>query len=238
MPLLELWGNDARALGTAVWGRDYYDDDDVADGSSATRSVRLWEFMTRNPAAVRDLARLTLPPFVLWQSLEAFRFLLQQSSAASYAMMAASGGAAADPVAVDSIPAALAGAAVLDASAAVPDALLNVASSLLVLGLSYSILVLPAVRVVLCERDDCLADGIRAACRLAAESKTNEQNEQLSPNDAAAESFPEGRQQPYNQQGRVVAVLGLLHVNGVAERLLRFPAGRDRLKSGTTVVAE
>jgi len=49
---------------------------------------------------------------------------------------------------------------------------------------------LPATRVVLRERDDQLTEGIRAACRNSNDSK------------------------------RVVAVLGLLHVNGVAERLL------------------
>ena len=53
---------------------------------------------------------------------------------------------------------------------------------------------LPASRVILRERDDRLAQGIRDACHVATRKAPN--------------------------GGRVVAVLGLLHVNGVAQRLL------------------
>ena len=60
--------------------------------------------------------------------------------------------------------------------------------------LAYLSVALPATRVVIRERDDVLTAGIRAACQ------------QLAP-----------------PGGRVVAVLGLLHVNGVAQRLLRVP---------------
>ena len=55
---------------------------------------------------------------------------------------------------------------------------------------AYVGIALPASRVVLSERDDILADGIWAACRNAV------------------------------PDGRVVAVLGLLRVNGIAHRLL------------------
>jgi predicted RNA methylase len=68
--------------------------------------------------------------------------------------------------------------------------LVDLTSSTFVLALGYVALALPATRVILCERDDQLTEGIRAACRAS----------------------PNG--------GRVVAVLGLLHVNGVASRLL------------------
>ena len=57
---------------------------------------------------------------------------------------------------------------------------------------------LPAARVILAERDDILTNGIQAACRLA-----------------AAKHEKDGK-----RRGRVVAVLGLLHVNGVAKRML------------------
>lgn len=67
---------------------------------------------------------------------------------------------------------------------------MDILSSLVVLLMGYVGLALPATRIILCERDDALADGIRSACQTA----------------------PKG--------GRVVAVLGLLHVNGVAKRLL------------------
>ena len=54
----------------------------------------------------------------------------------------------------------------------------------------YIALALPAVRVVLTERDAILTNGIQSACQRA------------------------------GKNGRVVAVLGLLHVNGVAKRML------------------
>ena len=68
-------------------------------------------------------------------------------------------------------------------------------SSVIVLWLGYVALALPATRVILCERDDQLADGIRAACKSAVGDK--------------------------KENATVVAVLGLLHVNGVAKRLLQ-----------------
>ncbi len=59
-----------------------------------------------------------------------------------------------------------------------------------ILSLGYLGLALSAVSVILTERDEILTTGIKAACRRAGEG------------------------------GRVVAVLGLLHVNGVAKRML------------------
>jgi hypothetical protein len=67
----------------------------------------------------------------------------------------------------------------------------------------YMGLVVPVVRVVLRERDDCLARGILAACQVAASANAPDEDE----ND-----------QPASR--RVTAILGLLHVNGVAQRLL------------------
>lgn len=64
--------------------------------------------------------------------------------------------------------------------------------------LMYLSVALPAARVVLRERDDRLSEGIRAACRVVAQDNQIDET----------------------NQGRVVAVLGLLHVNGVARRLL------------------
>jgi hypothetical protein len=70
----------------------------------------------------------------------------------------------------------------------------------LFLSLGYVSVALPATRVILRERDDQLVTGIQAACRLAAERKTR----------GGSSGTP----------ARVVAVLGLLHVNGVAQRLI------------------
>jgi pheromone shutdown protein TraB len=62
------------------------------------------------------------------------------------------------------------------------------------LSFGYFGLVLPAVRIILTERDEILTEGIKASCRRAGKG------------------------------GRVVAVLGLLHVNGVAQRMLTAAA--------------
>jgi hypothetical protein len=71
-----------------------------------------------------------------------------------------------------------------------------------VLAIGYISVALPAARVVLRERDDQLTAGIQQACRLAVQSK--------------------GRLGKTNNSAppKVVAVLGLLHVNGVAQRIL------------------
>lgn len=74
---------------------------------------------------------------------------------------------------------------------------MDLVSSAFVLMLGYVALALPATRVILCERDDQLTQGIRAACKSASKNKKS------------------------NENARVVAVLGLLHVNGVAKRLLQ-----------------
>ena len=66
------------------------------------------------------------------------------------------------------------------------------------IGLNYLLVALPATRIILSERDDQLAAGIQAACQLASSSLP------------LSSSY---------SPGRVVAVLGFFHVNGVARRL-------------------
>jgi hypothetical protein len=77
----------------------------------------------------------------------------------------------------------------------------------------YVGLVVPVVRVVLRERDDCLSRGILAACQVAASSSTPYGDESNCNDGSNVDDKPSGR--------RVTAILGLLHVNGVAQRLLR-----------------
>lgn len=102
---------------------------------------------------------------------------------------------------------ALMGGDVSNDHAMIAEALANIV--LLITG--YIGVLLPATRVVLTERDDQLYKGIQAACRVAA---TKQQQA----------SGSNGR------RGRVLAVVGLLHVNGIAERLLS-----DRLLEETTL---
>ena len=63
-------------------------------------------------------------------------------------------------------------------------------ASLLILSFFYLGIALPAVKVIVTERDDILTQGIQEACQKAGEG------------------------------GKVVAVLGMLHINGVAKRML------------------
>jgi hypothetical protein len=74
----------------------------------------------------------------------------------------------------------------------------------MILTFGYLAVALPACRVILRERDEQLVQGIREACRVATQKAPN--------------------------GGRVVVVLGLLHVNGVAQRLL----GMDESTSSPT----
>jgi len=77
------------------------------------------------------------------------------------------------------------------------DVIFELVSSALVLFLSFMFVVLPTSKVILSERDDQLTKGIEDACSFAAEKNTN------------------------GEGGRVVCVLGLLHVNGVARQILK-----------------
>ena len=78
-------------------------------------------------------------------------------------------------------------------------------SSAIVLILGYIFLAIPVGKVIIHERDDQLAKGIAAACNEIAINQCN--------ND-------DGNHDNTRAKGRVVAVLGLLHVNGVTKRLL------------------
>lgn len=74
-----------------------------------------------------------------------------------------------------------------------------------ILAIGYISVALPAARVVLRERDEQLTAGIQQACRLAVQQQQNGSKNKT--------SVP-----------KVVAVLGLLHVNGVAQRILSSAA--------------
>lgn len=130
--------------------------------------VALWDrltlpsYMMRSRSAVRDLVRMTIPPVLLIQAVA--RGLHTALEAAGME-------------GIDSFP--------TDTSTDL--GLLALNAGILVLG--YLFVVLPAVKVVLRERDEYLVLGIRSACERAADGS------------------------------RVVAVLGLLHVNGVAKKL-------------------
>lgn len=166
---------ESEALTTAVFGDD---------SLYPNHQVNMGQVLIRNRSVVLELLKLTLPPM-------------------SLALLA---GTTADKLVTAIFPPAVASPQIpwwtlLQDFSMTPMEVWNsvgmdVVSSILVLLLGYVALALPATRVILCERDDQLTEGIRAACRSATENGAND-------------------------NARVVAVLGLLHVNGVAKRLLQ-----------------
>ena len=176
------FGIEAMALGKAVGLLDP-SPSATASQSSPSPKVTLGGFATRSPKAIRDLVRLMLPPVLTLQ-------------AGVLAVNIAFEWLRAQPEWID--------AAAAHQQAAIEAASLSSSGESAVLAWSnififtslYMSLALPAVKVILRERDDILAHNIRQACELAMANNPT-------------------------HQGRVVAVLGLLHVNGVAERLLQ-----------------
>ena len=153
----------------------------VGDTLFQPHQVHMGKVLTRNDAVRQDLIKLTLPPLLLAQFVAAcvqtllnYVNPIETTTQVNYWSL------------------------LMDMSMTPIDlwnsmgmnVLVDLTSTTFVLALGYVALALPATRVILCERDDQLTEGIRAACRAS----------------------PSG--------GRVVAVLGLLHVNGVASRLL------------------
>jgi hypothetical protein len=187
----------SNVLMHALWGGGQ-------DGPLAsTQQVQITRVMTRNRGAIRDLVRLTIPPLVLTQllsvSLTNVLYGMEATGVVSSPLASSPQSSSSLVLLADSLLPTSMPVDVLLAPVLVPDIIPHFLVSGLILSLSYILLVLPAVSVILAERDDILTSGIQAACREAASKQPTK--ETLRP-------------------GRVVAVLGLLHVNGVASRLL------------------
>ena len=194
---LEMW-QDCFVLGwNDTFGREWSALTTALCGTSSGPSVTLWAFLTRSDAARRDLLRLTLAPLLLLQLVNValtqgigHLLLLTPVGDADLLSTAAATTAAATSNTASSLLTSSGGGVVGDADFITSVAVALAHASVCVLGCLT--VALPATRVVLRERDDQLAEGIRAACRHTSSSTSNK---------------------------RVVAVLGLLHVNGVAQRL-------------------
>lgn len=138
-------------------------------GNCGPHQIPLGAALTRNPAAIRDLMRLTLPVILLYGLLMS-KMMLVEPMVGNYF----------DPVADVSM--------IKDAS--YWEVIGHGLASSAILALGYVGFALPAVRVILTERDEYLTEKIQQACHQAGKG------------------------------GRVVAVLGMLHVNGIAQRML------------------
>lgn len=172
----ESYGQEAYNLRTAIFG----------DGSmNANEQVQLGPFLFRNPEVKNDLVRLTIPPLILAGLTAKVLVVVLDLIFGAEVATEVNVFALSQDVSLSS----------QDISRILLGELGELVSSVAVLVVGFILLALPAVRVILRERDEYLERGIRAACRLAASKSKSD-------------------------QGRVVAVLGLLHVNGVAKRLL------------------
>lgn len=161
------FGREARALSNAVTGMP----------GSGNR-LNLWDFCVRSPSSVRDMLRLVVPPMIVVQLFAiVVNEIMERLQAEQGALL-------------DFDPLSLA----IDPALSPLGILSVLLANLTILAFGYLTLALPASHIILRERDECLTEGIRAACRLAAENAD------------------------VTSRGRVVAVLGLLHVNGIAER--------------------
>ena len=173
---------EAATLQTALLGNS---------SMPSNSQLSLLSFVSRNGAAVRDVARFTLAwtILLLLPTIMDSNMNWQDSSVA----VPAGNGLLESPFLASagfSLP-------------TLQDFLLVAVADAVGFFLGYLTVTLPVTAVILRERDDQLVDGIREACRLAAKN-----------HGPAKESSSE-------QGGpRVVAVLGFLHVNGVAQRLL------------------
>ena len=170
------FGRESDALAKAVLGASSKENND-----DDAPSLNLYNFCTRSPESIRDMVRLLVPPVLMLQTI-----VVVMNQGLAWLQT------------VDGLDAELIQALDVDAAAdslTLSDSAAVFAVNLFILVLGYLSVALPAARVILRERDDCLTHGIREACRVA------------------AKKAGEGK------RGRVVAVLGLLHVNGIAERL-------------------
>jgi hypothetical protein len=190
----QTFGQEATALRNALWGDDRLQlepsDNPAGTTSTNTMQVTLPSFLTRNDAAIQDLFRLIVPPFIL---LQAFNLILTKWLEFLF-----------HPVAIATpVDSTITMASELDWGW-IPLVIMNV----FLLAMGYVSVALPATQIIIRERDDILTEGISKACQLVVKRHQKQERHSISIADSTAPP-------------RVVAVLGLLHVNGVAQRLMK-----------------
>ena len=204
---------ESRALSRAIYG----DPDMLRDGYQ----VRLSDVLTRNKDVVVDLVRLTLP-IILFAQLA----VVAGSTAAGFVQTGSWAVPSTDVVVLDTdswlfandVLSMMHPREIVSSITTLVTDLLTTAS---ILAAGYVLLALPAVRIILTERDAYLTRGIKKACEMAAKAHSvsddgvvnvsNSNDEVLDDKDGSVENA---------SKGRVVAVLGLLHVNSIAMRIL------------------
>ena len=158
--------------------------------------------LTRNREVVLDLLRLTLPSFLF---LQLITVLFTFSDANLFSTMND------NSVSLGNVDMNMNMLVDLSLSMSQADWVhlatdigIEVLTSVVLIGVGYISLALPAVRVILSERDNQLVEAIEAACEVAAEKQRGKRGSEET-----------------DHRARVVVVLGLLHVNGVAKKLVK-----------------
>ncbi len=189
------YGIDANVISNAISGD--------ADLKQKGYQVDMGKVLSRNEDVKNDLLRLVLPSFVFVQ----LGVLLLNGSLASLLQSTESLSSVYD---LDML---------LDVSFLMTDTdwknlfvdfMVEIITSGLVLIVGYISLALPSVRVILTERDIQLTESIEAACKIATATEQICRDGNNNNNRDSNERRPK----------RVVAVLGLLHVNGIAKKLI------------------
>lgn len=176
------FGRESRALALAIGVAREPPDLPIFQGQyQQQQQLSIWDFCTRSPTAIQDMLRLVVPPMLVLQLM----ILTFNQEMDGWIQTW-------PPAVVAALDWETGLQALAEDGARVAIAVLLANGMILAFG--YLAVALPASRVILRERDDRLAQGIRDACHVATRKAPN--------------------------GGRVVAVLGLLHVNGVAQRLL------------------
>ena len=183
----------SRSLTGAIWGYD-----DIAKINSASQ-VNMGRVLLRDKSAFKDLSQLMLSPLLAVTIVFLAMNMMSSSSSQESIDVAVQSTTNIDLFNVQVSRVSIENACTYFLSEFV--------SSAAVLLFGYVFLAIPLVRIIIHERDDQLARGVAAACQQVCantEQKQNDAQERLG-----------------NMNKRVVAVLGLLHVNGVTERLLK-----------------
>jgi len=190
----EAFGREAKALQTAVGG----------DEDFQPHQLSMQTFLTRHEDVQKDTTRLILFPLIITQFLVSFSLSLWNVLDGNGLFELPSWKALfMDP----SVSLSLSNIGIWG-----PDLVVDLVMSAVVVAVGYVALALPVTRLILCERDDQLVEGIQAACEIASSKYSNNNNN----------TNGEGNDSDctLRRSGRVVAVLGFLHVNGVAKQLL------------------
>jgi len=168
----DTYGTLTEKLSSAIWGdQDWMRlKQQQNKDESINLQIDIGKSFYRNKQVILDLLRLTVPFFLLVESTSA---VLNASMA--YLLM------------LDNTISVAEELSAFDLS-------MQIITSAVFVFLGYLAVLLPMVQLILSERDNQLARGVDAACKIAAEKDKN--------------------------GGRVVAVMGLLHLNGVAKELL------------------